>query len=135
MLVFCTFIYVHIVQELSTETVLGEHTLYYTTEQLLSTVLLSHDAGGSVLALTTGITRVGVVDAIRPLLTSEAHLVGVDNNHVVTTVHVRSKVRLLLTTEEFGNLCSETAKNLVGSIHYDPFLVHSLRICRNGLVT
>ena len=135
MLVLCTFVDVKGTQELCTEFILRQHALHYATHQFIGTIGLGHDAGGRVLALTTGIARVAVVHAIRPLLTSELHLCGIDNNYIVTTVNVRSKVGLVLTAKQLGNLRAKTTEHLVGSIYYHPLFLCGLLVSRNGLVT
>ena len=65
---------------------------------------LSEDRCGRVLALTAGVAGVGVVSAVGHLLAGENELVGVDDDHVVAAVYVGSKVGLVLTTEQFGDL-------------------------------
>ena len=135
MLVISALVNVEVIEELSTELILGKHTLHYTTEQLVSTVRLSHDASRSVLALTTRITSVSEINAISPLLTSELNLVGIDNDYVVTTIYVRSEVGFVLTAQQFGNFGAKTTENLISSIYYYPFFLCSLFVSRNGLVT
>ena len=58
MLVLVTGIYIHVVQQLGAQFVLGKHALYNLSQQLIRTVGLSHQAGGSHFALATGVTRV-----------------------------------------------------------------------------
>ena len=110
MLVVTTFVNVEVSEELSTELVLGQHTFYYATEELVCAVGLCHDACGSVLALATGIARVSEINTIRPLLTSELNLVGVDDDNVVTTIYVRSEVGFVLTAQQFGNFGAKTTE-------------------------
>ena len=135
MLVLATLVHVEVVEELSTQTVLGEHALHYAAEEFVSAVGLSHDGSGSVLALSAGVAGVSEVNTIGPLLAGEADLVGIDDDDVVAAVHVGSKVGLILTAQQFGNLGAKTAENLVGSIHYDPLFLCGLFVSRNGLVT
>lgn len=135
MLVFCTFVNIEVTKELCTKLILRKHTLHYTTEQLVSTVRLSHDACRSVFTLTTRIASVSKIDTISPLLTSKLNLIGIDDNNVVTTIYVRSKVGFILTAQQFGNLCTKTTQNLISSIYYYPFFLCSLFVSRNGLVT
>ena len=56
-----------------------------------------------MLALATRIAGVGEVNAISPLLTSEADLVSVDDDDIVAAVYVGSEVGFVLTAQQFGN--------------------------------
>ena len=78
---------------------------------------------------------VGVIDAVRPLFAGEFHLVGIDDDNVVTTVYVRGKVGFVLAAQQFGNFRTKAAEDLVGSVNYHPFFLCGLLVCRNGLVT
>ena len=104
MLVLCALIYIEVVEQCATERTLGEHTLDSVANNLVDTVLASTEIGRSVEALTTGIAGIAGVNLVSFLLTSEANLSGIDNDYVVSTVHVGSKVWLVLTTEQLCNL-------------------------------
>ena len=54
-------------------------------------------------ALSARITGVAGVNAVGHLVTLESHLLGVDDDDVVTTVNVRSEARLVLATEDESN--------------------------------
>ena len=133
-LVLFAYINVEVAEELSAKTVLGKHTLHDTTEEFVCTVGLSEDRSGRVLALTAGVAGVGVVSAIRHLLTGQDELVGVDDDDVVTAVNVGSKVGLVLTTEQFGDLRSKATEHLVGGVNDDPLFLCGFLVGRNGLV-
>lgn len=102
-LVFCAGVDIEIAEKLSAETVLGEHTLNDTTDEFVCSIGLCQNRSGSVLTLTTGIACVGEINAVGHLLTRKDKLVRVDDNNVVTAVYVRSKVGLVLTTEELSD--------------------------------
>ena len=63
------------------------------------------------------------VHLVGHLLTSESYLVRVDYDDVVTTIHMRSERRLVLTTKNESKSGSKTAYHLVGSIDHNPLLL------------
>lgn len=135
MLVLAAGIDVEVVEQLGAQAVLGEHALYHAVEQAIGTVGLGHDTGGRALALAAGVARVREVNAVGPFLTGQLHLVGIDDNHVVATVHVRGEIGFVLTAQQLGYFRAKASQHLVGSVDYDPFLVCRDFVRRNGLVT
>ena len=84
--------------------------------------------------LAARITGVANVHTVRQLLAGEADLVGVDDDDVVTTVHVRREIRLVLATEDKSDAGSETTQHLIGRINNVPFFLDGTAIGGNGLV-
>ena len=134
-------VHIHVLEQLGSQTILGEHALEHLQEQGVHTSLgaatlrLCHEFGGSAEALATGIAGIAHILVVGPLFAGHAHLVGVDNNHIVTTVYVRREVGLVLAAQQFCNLCAQTAQYLVGSIDNYPLFLDGCGVSRNGLVT
>ncbi len=135
MIVFATGIHIQVAQQLSSQTVLGKHTLNYSLHQLFSTVGLCQDGSRGGFTLTTGITGIPQVNLVGHLVTCKYDFVCVDDDDVITAVYVRGEVGFVLTSQQLCNFRTETAYDLVGSIHNDPFFVRCFLVCRNGLVT
>ena len=135
MLMFSTFVYIKVAQQLSSQTIFRKHTFYYSLHQFFSAVRFSHQASRSNFALTARITGVAQVDFIIPLVSCKFHFVCIDDNNVITAVYMRGEVWFILTSQQLCNFCTEATYHLIGSIHYDPFFSRSFFVCRNGLVT
>lgn len=88
-------IYMHVLDDAATKTVLGKHTLHYLDEQgvvagldvLVERLLLEKLGGRHTLA--AGIAGIAEIFAVGPLVAGEAHLVGVDDDYIVTTLYER----------------------------------------------
>lgn len=133
---------VYVLQQLGTQTVLGQHALdnlhvqgVHTLAQVFLLLALGLKQSGSAEALATGIASVAHVLVLSPLLAGHLALVGVDDDHVVTAVNMRGEVGFVLAAQQFCHLGAQATQDLVGSIHYDPFLLYGFGICRNGFVT
>ena len=135
MFMFCSFVNIKVAQRLCTQAIFGKHTFYYTVKQLISTVRFSHNTSRSLLTLTTRITRIRVINTVCPFFTGQLNLVGIDNNNIVTTIYMRSKIGFVLSAQQFCYFSAQTTQNLVSCVNYHPFFVGSLFVCRNGLVT
>ena len=135
MLMFCSFVNIKVAQQFGTQTILRKHAFYDTVKQFVSSIRLSHDAGRSLLALATRITRIRIVYTVCPFFTGQLNLVGIDNNYVVTAIYMRSKIGFVLSAQQFCYFSAQTTQNLVSCVNYHPFFVGSLFVCRNGLVT
>lgn len=135
-----TVVHVHVLDETTAKTVLGEHTLNNLGEQGVVAGLnvlverLLHEDLGSGNTLSAGIAGVREVLAVGPLLAGEAHLVGVDYDNVVTTLHVGRVAGLVFATENECDCGAETTENLVGGIDYNPLVLNLLCVGREGLV-
>ena len=132
---FCTLIDIEVVQQAASEGTLWQHTLDSMANYLVNTVLAGAELGGSVEALATGIAGVAGIDLVGLFLARETHLVGVDDDYVVTAIYMRSEGWLVLSAKQLGYLRAETTYNLVGSIHYDPLFLSCFLVDGNSLVT
>lgn len=88
-----TIVYVHVIDDLTAQTVLGKHTLYNLDEKgivagldVLVERLLLEKLGGRH-ALAAGIAGVAEIFAVGPLVAGETNLVGVDDDYIVTTLY------------------------------------------------
>lgn len=136
-----TVVNVHILNDATSETVLGEHTLHDLVKQRVDAgfevlvVRFLDEHFGSCLALSAGIAGVAEIDAICQLISGETYLVGIDDDYVVATIHEGRIARLVLTAEQFGNFCAQTSENLVGGIHHNPFFFDALSVGSDCSVT
>lgn len=104
-----TVVYVHVLDDLTTQTVLGKHTLYHLDEEgvvagldvLVERLLLEKLGGRHTLA--AGIAGIAEIFAVGPLVAGEAHLVGVDDDYIVTTLYERRVGGLVLAAKYHGN--------------------------------
>ena len=100
MWMLCTLIDVEIVQQAASEGTLWQHTLHSVTEELLDTTVALAKLGRSLEALTTRIACVAGIDLIGLFLTSEYYLIGIDKDHVVAAIYVRSESWLVLSANQ-----------------------------------
>ena len=107
MLVISALIHVQVAQQLRAQTILGQHALYYLTEQTVGALL--HERARRVLNLSTGITGVSQINTIVPLVTRQNDFVCVDDNYVITTVNVRSVIGFVFAAQELRYLRAQTA--------------------------
>ena len=121
-----------VTQELVTKTRLREHTLYRSPNQFGG--VLGEDFLRRREALSARITGVAGVNAVRHLLAFEGDLLTVDDDDVVTAVHVRREARLRLATEDKRDAGSETTKREIRRINDDPTLLDSSLVQGNRLV-
>ena len=132
MRVLRTFIYIEVAEQLGTETVLRKHSLDGMLHDK-GRLAVEHILGRSE-TLSSGVTGVTNVHFVGQLLAGKADLVGVDDDDVVTTVHVRREIRLVLATEDKSDAGSETTQHLIGRINNVPFFLDGTAIGGNGLV-
>ena len=132
-----TLIDKEVVEQRTTKGTLGQHTLHSVLQNTLYTERLLAELSGSVETLTTGIARVAGIDLVSLFLTSEYHLLCIDDDNVVTTVLVRSEGGLVLSADNLSYFRCEAAYYLIGSVDNDPFLLLASSFLRygNGLVT
>ena len=133
---------VNVLQQLGTQTVLGQHALddlhvqgVHTLAQVFLLLALGLKQGGRAETLATGIARVANVLVLGPLLAGHLALVGIDDDHIVTAINVRGVVGFVLAAKDLSNLRAQATQDLVGSINYHPFLLYGFGVGRNGFVT
>jgi hypothetical protein len=136
----CTIVNVEVLDELTTETVFGEHALHNAKEEGVHTGLevlvegFLHENLGSLLTLTAGIACVVKVNFVSHLVAGENHFVGVDDNNVVATSYVGRVAGLVFATKDFSNLGTEAAERLISSVDNYPFLVYARGVRGKGFV-
>ncbi|MNW05240.1 hypothetical protein D3C71_2014580 [compost metagenome] len=64
------------------------------------------------------------------LATGQLHLVGIDDDDVVTHVHVRREGRLVLAAQAAGDDRSDAAHDQPFGVDQDPLLFNLARFCR-----
>ena len=74
------------------------------------------------------------VDLVGHFFARELHLVRVDDDDVVTAVHVGRVAGLVLASEDLRDLRCKTSQYLIRSVDDDPFLGHRRSIGRDSLV-
>src|SRR5688572_5169647 len=72
--------------QFTTESVFGKHAAYSVLDQTLRVLFANH--GRRVLTLTTRIAGVCKEHASGPFLARHAHFLSVDDNNVITAIHV-----------------------------------------------
>ena len=137
-----TVVNVNVLQQLSAQTVLGQHTLddlhvqgVHTLAQVFLLLALGLQLSRGRETLTTGIAGVAYILMLGPLLAGHLALVGVDDDYIVATVNVGSVIGFVLATQLLSYLGAQATQDLVGSINYHPFLLNGFGVGRNGLVT
>lgn len=129
-----TVVNVHVFDDATSETVLGEHAFYNLCEQgveagldvLVERLLLEKLRSGD--ALSAGISGIAEVFAVSPLVAGQTNFVGIDDDDVVTALYEGRVGGLVLASEDEGNCRTKTTENLVGSIDYYPFAVALLLV-------
>lgn len=71
--------------------------------------------------LTAGITTVREIDLVIHLFAGKADLSGVDNDDVVTAIHVRCEAGLVLAHQQVGHTRRKAANNLAFRVDDMPF--------------
>ena len=132
MRVLGTCVNMQIANELFTKTGLGEHSSHGPPHQFSGP--LCEDLLGSRETLATRIAGIANVNTIVHLISLEGYLLGVDDDDVVTAIHVRGEPGFVLTAEDKGNPGSKTAKGKIRGIDDDPLLVHSRLVERDCFV-
>ena len=112
-----------IADELVTKTGLGEHSFDGPPHQFGGS--LRKDLLGSRETLATRITGVANVNTIVHLVTLEGNLLSVDDDDVVTAIHVRGVARFGLAAKDKSNPGCKTAKRKIRGIDDDPLFLYS----------
>lgn len=85
--------------------------------------------------LTTGIARVAGVDFVGHLRASQAHLLGIDDNHIISAVNVWGEVGLVFAANQACDLAGQPTEHFALSVNHNPFLLHRFFVGRDGFVT
>ena len=123
MRVLGTCVNMQIANELFTKTGLGEHSSHGPPHQFSGP--LCEDLLGSRETLATRIAGIANVNTIVHLISLEGYLLGVDDDDVVTAIHVRGEAGLILAAKDKCNPGSKTAKRKIRGIDDDPLFLYS----------
>ena len=104
MLVLCALINIEVAHQAAAQRTLRQHTLNGMTQNSVHAVRPLAEQRGRCEALTARITSVTSVDLVGLFLAREHHFLGVDDDHIVSTVHMGSEVGLVLSAQQLGNL-------------------------------
>ena len=115
-----------------TQTGLGQHALDGFLDE--ESRFLGQIVGRRSVALSARISGVTRVDLVGHLVARELHLLRVDDDDIVTAVHVGRVAGLVLAAEDLGDLRSKTSQYLVRSVDDNPFLGYRRCIGRDSLV-
>ena len=135
-----TVVDVHVLDDATAETVLGEHTFYHLDEEgviagldVLVERLLHEDLGGRH-TLSAGIAGVAEIFTVGHLLAGKAHFVGIDDDYIVAALYVGRVAGLVLTAQNQSDGSAETSEYLIGSINDDPLVVNAFGVGGEGFV-
>ncbi len=124
MLVVCSRIYVEITVDFGTEAVLGKHPSHSLPDNGFRFAYEEFLGSGETLA--SRIAGMAYIHLVRKLLSGETDFFCIDNNDIISTVHVRSERSLVLAAQHHCYSGSQTTDNLIGRInHYPLFLNHT----------
>lgn len=136
-----TVVYVHVLDETTTETVLGEHTFHDTHEQRMHTFALIvlferflHEHFGGSLALTAGIAGVVEINTVGHLLAGENNLIGVDDDYIVAALHVGGVAGFVFAAKQFCHFSTQTAEDLIGGVDNHPLVLYLLSVGEFGAI-
>ena len=106
-----TLVDAEVVKQMSSKVILGEHALDCMAQNALITVLLAGDLCGSLLVLTTGITREGEINLFLHLVAGKLDFVSVDDDaDLVAKYHVNSLPKLILVDNNGNEISSKRRK-------------------------
>jgi len=131
----CALIDMEVVHQTAAKGAFGEHALDGMANDALSTVFLLTELGGGVKALATRITRIACVKFLGFLFASEHHLVGIDDDHVVSTIGMRCEGWFVLPTKNLGHFGAESTYHQSGGIDDYPLFLDRILAHGNSLVT
>jgi len=128
-----TGIDVQVGEHLAAQFILGQHTLDGVFENALRVLLEPYARGGK--PLTTGVTRVADIDFVGHLGSGQAYLLGIDDNHVVSTVNVGRKVCFVFAAYQACDLAGQPTKHFALGVNHNPLFLHRFLVGRDGFVT
>ena len=125
-------VYLQVFEQGGAQTGAGQHALdcFFDDERRF----LCQIVGRGSETLAAGISGVTRVDLLGHLVARELHLLRIDDDDVVTAIHVGRVAGLVLASEDLRDLRCKTSQYLVRSVDDDPFLGHRRCIGRDSLV-
>ncbi len=97
--------------------------------------LFGHQFLGDDLFLSAGITGVGEVVLLAHFIAGKSHLVGIDDDYVVATVHMGCEGGFVLATQDGGDGRAHPSHGLVGGVDEMPFVLDVFLAGRLGFIT
>ena len=94
--------------------------------------MVATELGGGCYNLIANVAGVAGVDFGALFVAGEYHLVGINNDDVVTAVYMRGEDGLVLSTQQVGGLHGNLAEYLVGGIDHIPLALNFLGFGREG---
>ena len=116
---------------LGTQGALGQHAAHCVLDDAGGVLL--HGLGEGLGLEVSHITGVAVVDLVGGLGAGDLDLLGVDNHDKVAGVDVGGVGRLVLATQDLGNLRGKAAEGHVGRIDQKPLALDFARLRVIGL--
>ena len=113
-----SLIKIQVVDKLRAETVFRKHAFNGHPDKLRRFLL--HDFLRCSETLSTRISGVTDIHLVSHLVSGEPDLVRIDDDDIVTAVHVRSIARLVLAAKDKRYSGSKTAEHQVGGINENP---------------
>ena len=123
--------HVQLLDHLPPEPVLGEHPPDRPLDRCDRPPLEELSVGDALDP--AGVSGVAVGDLVTTLVPGQLHLVGVDHDHVIAGVHVRSEDRLVLAAQQHRHLGRQPAQHLAAGVQDEPATLDVLRLGRIGL--
>ena len=127
-----TGIYLQVSEQRGAQTGAGQHALdcFFDDERRF----LGQIVGRRSETLAAGVSGVTRLDLVGHFFARELHLVRIDDDDVVTAIHVGRVAGLVLASEDLRDLRCKTSQYLIRSVDDDPFLGHRRSIGRDSLV-
>lgn len=121
----------HVLEQSPSEPVLRQHSfdgrLHQRSRVFLQQLLYA------ARTLTTGKARVVNVGFRKTLLAAENNFLGIEHDHVISAIYVRSEIHLMLTSEVSCNSGSQSSEGLTLSVYQHPFFINGVLVGGNGL--
>lgn len=111
----------------STQLVFGQHAFDAIFNNGFRFSLLQF--GSSFAALASWVTGEADILLLLQLAAGEAHLVCIDDNYVISGIHVRCERRLVFAAEHMCNARKQTASRLSFSIYQIPLAGYCFLLC------
>lgn len=113
------------------QTVAGDHTLNSLDHDALGMCAFQNLLGRALLDAAR-VAGVPVVDLVVALVAGHLHLVGVDDDDIVTHVHVGGEGRLVLAAQDVGDDRGQATQNDAFGVDQDPLFLDVRRSSGEG---
>ncbi len=87
---------------------------------------------GATFLDTSGVARMTVIDLLLALAAGESHLLGIDDDDIVTAIEMRREQGLVLAAQAIGDNGGKAPDDQAVGIDQDPFLVDFRGFCGIG---